>query len=515
MVTIRKTGLPWQWLPVLAVLVWALFLRLDYFAPGRSLWLDEAMLGLNIQRQSLLGLFHPLLYGQAAPLGFLLLQWLLHHLLGGSDDLLRVVPLLAGLALLPMVFLLARQDGSRPLAWLALALVALAPEQVRYSSELKQYSLDALVAAYLMWCFGETVKQPNDPRSRSRLVLSGALAVWFSHPSVFVLAGLGGSVLVLRWRELRDPAFLRFWAGVGAAWVISFAVLYMVQLRHVADDPVLVDFWRRNFAPLPPWSHWRWYRVSLPGVLNFLFSFHAGVLPSALLLLGIASLWQRRRPLAVAVVLTLLVTLVASALSRYPFYGRFLLFLTPAAALALAEGVERCRQWLRPRNPWLAGGVYLGLAGLLLFHSVDIDRQRLLDHPVMEEIKPVLKAVADHRRAGDQIYVYYGAVPAFSFYAAQYGFGPGEFVEGGFHRWQPDLYLTEIDRTLGAGRTWFVFSHNCNRCRPRVKVNEQRFILDHVDRRGTLIEQLDGPGTTAYLYDLGPPRPDPEQAADR
>lgn len=513
--TIRKTGLPWQWLPVLVVLAWALFLRLDYFAPGRSLWLDEAMLGVNIQRQSLLGLVRPLLFDQAAPLGFLLLQWLLHHLLGGSDDLLRVVPLLAGLALLPMVFLLARQNGYRPFAWLALALVALAPEHVRYSSELKQYSLDALVAAYLMWCFGETLKQPGDPRARIRLALSGALAVWFSHPSVFVLAGLGGSVALLHWREMRDPAFLRAWAGIAAAWVISFALLYLLHLRHVAANPALTDFWRRSFAPLPPWSHWGWYRASLPGVLNHLFSFHAGVLPSALVLLGIASLGWRRRPLALAMVLMLGATLLASALSRYPFHGRFLLFLMPAAALALAEGVERCRQWLRLWSPWLAGGVYFGLAGLLLFHAVDVDRQHLIDHPVMEDIKPLMKEVADHRRAGDQIYVYYGAVPAFSFYATQYGFGSGEFVEGTFHRWQPDLYLTEIDRTLGAGRTWFVFSHNCNHCRPRVKVNEQRFILDHADRRGTLVAQFDGAGTTGYLYDLGPPRSGSESTPDR
>lgn len=513
--TIRKTGLPWPWLPVLALLAWALFLRLDYFAPGRSLWLDEAMLGVNIQHQSLLGLVRPLLYDQAAPLGFLLLQWLLAHLLAGSDDLLRVLPLLAGLALLPMVFVLARQEGSRPFAWLALALVALAPEHVRYSTELKQYSLDALVAAYLMWCFGAALKQPADPRSHNRLALSGALAVWFSHPSVFVLAGLGGSVLLLHWRELRDPAFLRPWAGVAASWLLSFVVLYLLHLRHVAANPALTDFWRRSFAPLPPWSHWGWYRASLSGVLNHLFSLRAGAIPPVLLLLGIASLWGRRRPLALAMVLTLVATLAASALSRYPFHGRFLLFLMPAAALALAEGVERCRQWLHAWHPWLAGVVYLGLAGLLLAHAVDIDRQRLREHPVMEEIKPLMKELAQHRHPGDQIYVYYGAVPAFSFYAAQYGFRSGEFVEGRFHRWQPDLYLSEIDHALGSGRTWFVFSHNCNRCRPRVKVNEQRFILDHADRRGVLVERLDGVGTSAYLYELGPPRSEPLPAPER
>lgn len=503
--TIRKTGLPWQWLPVLAVLAWALFLRLDYFAPGRSLWLDEAMLGVNIQRQGFFDLFEPLMFNQAAPPGFLLLQWLLHHLLGGADDVLRVVPLVAGLAALPMVFVLARQDGTRPFAWLALALMALSPEHVRYSSELKQYSLDALVAAYLMWCFGEVLKQPVDGRAQRRLALAGAVSVWLSHPSVFVLAGLGGSVLLLHWREMLQPAFLRSWGRIVVVWVISFGLLYLLHLRHVAVNPVLADFWRRSFAPLPPWSHWRWYRATLPGVLHYLFSLRVGMLPGVLILLGIGSLWWRRRHLALAIVLTLGCTLAASSMSRYPFYGRFLLFLMPAAALVLAEGVERCRQWLRPWSPWLAGGAYLALAGLLLFHAATVDYRHLQEHPVTEEIKPLMKELATRRRPGDRIYVYYGAVPAFEFYAPQYGIALDEFLRGESHRWQHDLYLSEIDRDLGAGRTWFVFSHNCNRCRPRVKVNEQLFILNHLERRGRLLEEVGGPGTSAYLFELRAP----------
>ena len=76
--------------------------------------------------------------------------WMFHvgwALFGINEWWPRLVAPLFSAGASGLVFLLARQDGTRPFAWLALALVALAPEHVRYSSELKQYSLDALVAA--------------------------------------------------------------------------------------------------------------------------------------------------------------------------------------------------------------------------------------------------------------------------------------------------------------------------------------------------------------------------------
>jgi hypothetical protein len=61
----------WRWM--WPVLILGLGLRLAQYA-GRSLWLDEALLALNIIHRPIGGLFRVLDYHQGAPLGFLLLE---------------------------------------------------------------------------------------------------------------------------------------------------------------------------------------------------------------------------------------------------------------------------------------------------------------------------------------------------------------------------------------------------------------------------------------------------------
>ncbi len=62
----------WRWM--WPVLILGLGLRLAQYATGRSLWLDEALLALNIIHRPIGGLFRVLDYHQGAPLGFLLLE---------------------------------------------------------------------------------------------------------------------------------------------------------------------------------------------------------------------------------------------------------------------------------------------------------------------------------------------------------------------------------------------------------------------------------------------------------
>src|SRR5512144_903664 len=113
-------------LPLLLILA-GIGVRLVPMLANRSLWLDEAMLALNIVTRPLADLLRPLDYAQGAPLGFLLLEKLSVTLFGPNEPALRLVPLLAALGALPLFHHLACRCLPRREALIALALFAVSP----------------------------------------------------------------------------------------------------------------------------------------------------------------------------------------------------------------------------------------------------------------------------------------------------------------------------------------------------------------------------------------------------
>ena len=81
------------------------------YAANRSLWLDEAYLTESILTYSARQLATTdFLHWQAAPVGFLLLEKLAVTLLGTGEHALRLVPLLAGVASVPLFYLVVRRS---------------------------------------------------------------------------------------------------------------------------------------------------------------------------------------------------------------------------------------------------------------------------------------------------------------------------------------------------------------------------------------------------------------------
>ena len=206
-------------------------LRLRQYLVNRSLWLDEAMLANNILGRDFAGLFHQLDNNQGAPVGFLLLQKTITLMLGDSEYALRLVPFLTGCLALVMMFLLARKISSAFAANLALALFAFSPALIYYSSEVKQYSSDVAIALMLILLFlkinpldvgrvGGGVSTPalapgasvqtssystaavsRPGKDAVLLALTGGLAIWFSHPALFVIGALGLALFIQSVRE--------------------------------------------------------------------------------------------------------------------------------------------------------------------------------------------------------------------------------------------------------------------------------------------------------------------------
>ena len=146
------------------------------------------MLALNVIHRAPSQLLEPLDLNQGAPLGFLLLSKLTVSLFGHGEFALRLPALLAGMIGLAIFVPLAYRMLDVIAARIAVCLYALAPYLIAYSAEFKQYELDATIAVGLLLL--------GQARRWFALAIAGMIAVWFSHPAVFVLGGVGLSLLL-------------------------------------------------------------------------------------------------------------------------------------------------------------------------------------------------------------------------------------------------------------------------------------------------------------------------------
>ena len=170
-------------------------LRLRQYLTGRSLWLDEAMLALNIVNRDYSDLFQPLDYNQGAPIGFMLVEKTFNLIFGRHEFSLRLFPLLIGLASLWVFYLLLKQSAYGAGFWVALTLFAFNPRLIYYSSEVKQYIVDVAVTIGLL-LIALPLFQQASRKAFAGLAIAGSLALWLSHPSLFVLSGIGLALFI-------------------------------------------------------------------------------------------------------------------------------------------------------------------------------------------------------------------------------------------------------------------------------------------------------------------------------
>ena len=499
---------------IVALILLGVVLRLRQYLAFRSLWLDEAMLALNIVGRSFSGLLKPLDYNQGGPVGFLLAEKLVVNLLGNNELTLRLIPLLTGCASLLLFALLLRQGLGKTGTFTALALFAVGAPSVYYASEVKQYSSDVFIALLLLWLAGRTfiheIHEVHEENLKSSffvllrgkklfLALVGALAVWCSHPALFVLAGIGATLL-LRDTVQKDTRRLKETLAMLAVWAASFVALYFVSLRGLAANAYLLDFWADYFMPLPPWANWGWFPVILTGVFeNPVGLGTLWVLPAALMLIGLVALLRREWRFGALLALTLLATLAASGLHEYPFAGRMILFTVPIFLTLIGAGVETVSGWFR-RPQWVESVVALVIAAFLIYSPLVSAAQNFASPKYHEHIRPTMAYLQANRKPGDTIYVYYWAVPAFRYYAPFYAFTESDFTAGSDYENNPPGLLAEIDRLKGQKRVWVLFSGVYE----KGDYNEKDALLAHLGEIGVKKREFIRPGTSVslYLYDL-------------
>ncbi len=364
--------------------------RVAQYLADRPFWMDEHSLAANVVPGRYGGLFGPLHNNQLAPPGFLAVARLACRALGSSRMALRVVPLLSGIASLFLFLVLCRRSLQPVPLLIAVALFAVTDDLIAYCAELKQYETD-VAAALICTLLGLAMASRPIPISRwLGFAAAGALVVWFSHPSAFVLAGVGTTLIVAAIGRRAWPDAAAF-GVVCLAWLASFAVVHAVAMEQLHHGREMWAFWGFAFPPWPPATlhHAAWPALRLLYYFVNPLSFETPLNPglSALLGLGffavgVVSIWKRDRILFGMLMLPIAFTLGAAFLRLYPFHGRLILFLAPSYLLPIAEGAARIGERFNRRAVWA-----LILAALFLY-PVLRDLNHLLTPRVRGDFSP-------------------------------------------------------------------------------------------------------------------------------
>ena len=521
-----KTFLSWDKAAAALLILLGAVLRVRQYLTGRSLWADEAMLALNIVERGFAGMFQPLDYDQGAPIGFLLVEKLFNAVLGRHEFALRLFPVLVGLLALGLFYLLLRRVTSRVGLLVALALFVFNPRLIYYSSEVKQYIVDVAVAILLLLIAAPVLKGSPQRKDYAWLTVAGLVALWFSHPVLFVLAGIGLALLIIHLRQ-RDYSNIRLVLGMGILWLLEIALLYWLILKDLSQNSYMKEYWQGAFLPVPPWSDPGWFIKSLNENIGIQFGIpYAVFLVFFLMLVGwslmslrgafaatkqhlhdllskshlvqVSPLSQRY---ALIFACILLFTLTASALQLYPVFERMILFLVPIGLISIGKAIEVI--YVRLQRHELPAPLLVSLlAGYLLYGPAVISLQNFIAPKYFEHIRPTMETLRDSWKDGDAMYVSYGALPAFRFYVPFYGLETISYASGEREDYEATQNIvSEIALLDGQPRVWVLLSHVYE----IEGFNERDFILSYLNEIGERKREFRVPGTSVflYLYDLG------------
>lgn len=340
----------------LVVLAAGLLARTVRFGLDFPIWGDEAFVAVNFLTRDLAGLMSPPLdHDMVVPAGFLALEWLVAAVAGPTPMALRLAPFLAGAFALVALWRWAPAWIGRHAGLSAAALLAASYYPIRHAAEVKPYAFDLLLGLVLFGLAERVARAPRDARRVGALTLAAALAVWFSYPVAFVVAGV-----YLALALTARPALLA--AAVLPA--LSFAAMYAtIGAEQQWDASLVVDSqWEDDFPPtddlgaLPLWllkQHTGRMFAHPNGGSGF---GSAGT--TLLVAVGAVALWRRgSRTLVAGFGLTLAAMLAASLLGKYPYGGTARTNLHLAAPIALLAGagvVAVARAALEPRRAGLA-----------------------------------------------------------------------------------------------------------------------------------------------------------------
>jgi hypothetical protein len=487
-----------RWLPLVMIVAAALGvgLRIRMYLENRSLWLDPAMLALNVIDKNALELMGRLDWNQAAPPAFLLLAKAIGSVFDYHELALSFPSLIFGTGAFLLFIRLATAvlgPARAPFAYIPMATCSTA---IFYCSEFRPQSADLFFAVAILLVGRSVVERRWAPSALAGFTALGIISVWFSYAALFVVAGVGGVLVALAVASYRDGAGRRM-VLVFTIVMVHFALLYLLHIRP-SVGPDLHAANTAAFAPVVNVGHgkWWWWILAARGYFEFPLGFWGlYVIPALGLGIGAVYSLRTRKTAATAAMAgaPIALLLIASSLGKYPITtgihevrSRFVLFTIASALLFTAFGISRCCEWTRHRKI-----VSVPLIALLLIPSLygGFTGPRFRG----QEVRPLITHLRQHLETGDAVYVFHASVPAFRYYTRD---EPVAAVLGRPPRPGASDLADDLRRLRENRRLWVIASHTYN--------GERRVIRRTLREMGRLSETRHAPGAVLFRCALDP-----------
>ncbi|WP_316736899.1 glycosyltransferase family 39 protein [Pedobacter aquatilis] len=460
-----------------------ILIRLFHFFYNRSLWMDEVYLSTSIVKMKLADLISsPLYYQQKAPIGFLFVVKIITTIFGDRETALRLIPLISGIISMFLFIPISKYflKGFAPL--LALGILCLSPALVYHSVEIKQYSTE-LLGTMLSLYFYIKLKDKKEIKSLIIWGLAGAIILWFSYSSIFILAGIGialslNYLLQKEWKALGltlIPSFI---------WLASFIINY-VLFTHKHAESEWIAYWFRayhNFMPLPPKSisDLKWFAVNIYRMLDYplglLWNFiHISsnqtismilkmpFLPILFLFTGIYTTVNKNFTEMLILSLPILLMFLASGLELYPLTERFWVFISPIFIIIIAEGYNFICTFFNSKKIKIVLIALILIGPLILSVQSILEPQTFFVHKKSFQ-REALEYLNNQYQNGDAVYIYWNNLPGYRLYKEIYHY-KFEGIEGSDQRKNSTNYenyfhnlRNDFIKFKNKKRVWVVFN---------------------------------------------------------
>lgn len=431
--------------------------RLDY----KSLWLDEAKL-YWISQGNIAEVIAQNAESNSAPFLFAIIINLISRI-DDTEIFLRGTSWLAGVIAIPLIYLLAKQFLPKKSAYFVAFVVAVASTQVRYSQQLREYSMAFLLAMLILTTFWFFLQKPN--WIRFMLLIITWLTGIFTQYGLALLAFSLNIVFLFEWlfHKERNIRLLTKWIAAQVITLSGVVLIYQLALK----SQLRVGF---GATPTSNYLQGAYWNGSLSSIVDFalkntveifkfayptsdIFNYSVEVLFIFIASIGFITLLISRNWTVLALLIIPMVCTLAAAIARlYPYHGeRQTIFLLPMIYILIGFGFDYLLKIDRKKVAVIPLVVILGIGGLMSTYDY-------LNWQGVENIKPIVKMLSSSYEPGDEIYIYYGARYAFSYYYRDNG---DNWIVGVSGRDQPEKYLRQLDEELlpAQNRVWLVFSH--------------------------------------------------------